>query len=631
MIEEVKQIILERLYEEYITISATLSEKQKKLQSLQKEKLALQGNFILLNNEVSLREKFNFLEKIFKKTIYKELPSFIQKRDSNIQETNSVTSKIESIENDPFLEDLRKRLLTLSEQIKKIEKAKTLHDLEIKPIEAIDILESRGITPILTEAENELVSKDSITKNPRDYSTTSSLIAVHKTRFAPKNSVILSPKQANAQKTETVELNGYQYSYSYARGRDTIHFAINGEVSSHMYGNFDDCKYAILIPFDDLEKHQTILQAPSMDTFVKGKVQLTDKTWILCPENEVAQVKRDNPNVHVIGYTSSPFKNSQNNKNNNGALGFSGPFLSQLGYSKESVSMWGWGESYSERNTYTSDYRELMKSKNYSLNPHSYTFFHEDEMLIQEINQVVSLCCLLKENFHEYSQNMNSSDLPNIKIATVPDEKNLFDVLKCFSLLKSNVEFNNQNLIELVNKEKLAQYLIESKQITSTDKDKSLEELFEIFTNFCKNSLTFGHIISHELSTKSNMILSSNEQYSDKEMKKLSQKTDLTLADLDTSKAIKANGLHANLFFGEMENKGFIISDPYKNIIKQLSMRIDLKDVYKNSSAEEKLLIDSLPEDKRDPYYLITNAIYDAVICAIEKEKTATPTQNEKQ
>lgn len=61
-------------------------------------------------------------------------------------------------------------------------------------------------------------------------------------------------------------LNEKDYNYFYKRERNTVHFAVNDEVASHEYGNWENSKYAVLIPFTDIPKEK-ISKVKSVDTF----------------------------------------------------------------------------------------------------------------------------------------------------------------------------------------------------------------------------------------------------------------------------------------------------------------------------------------------------------------------------
>ncbi len=204
--------------------------------------------------------------------------------------------------------------------------------------------------------------------------------------------MIRSSKDSNVEYKKSITINGVEYEYSFKSARDTVHMAMNDEVSSHMYGSWDDCKYSVLIPFEDIP-NEKIGRAAPMDTFTRGSIELSENTWILCPKNEVDRLKTFNPKVHVLGYDG---ENVQ---------GFSQPFLTQLGYRAEDVGMWNWQNDESARQFY-----ELMAREQIKTGTHTYTYFHEDEQMLGAINQAVSLSKLLRDN-HLIT---NPEDIENI-------------------------------------------------------------------------------------------------------------------------------------------------------------------------------------------------------------------------
>lgn len=388
MIDEIKKIKLEELnnqkaqYEEKINaIKQRLNLIHSKLFELEFEK----------SNGITIRDSFSFLEKwITKRKDYKkfkaqskrlsELPKLISEVKSELEaETKKVEHEIE-------VAGVNAGLNEIWQKINFIENAKTLYEIGITPIDAIELLESKGIQPVLSESDKFVSS------HPRDYSSKSSLIGVHKTKYVPTDNMIKSSKDSNAELKKTITINGVEYEYSFKKERDTVHMAMNDEVSSHVYGSWDDCKYAVLIPFEDIP-NEKIGRAAPMDTFTRGSIELSENTWILCPKNEVEKIKVFNPKVHVLGYEG---ENVQ---------GFSQPFLTQLGYRAEDVNMWSWDNDES-----TNQFYELIKKEGIKIGTHTYTYFHEDEKLLTSINQAVALCNLLRDN-HMITK---SEDIENV-------------------------------------------------------------------------------------------------------------------------------------------------------------------------------------------------------------------------
>lgn len=368
MIDEIKRIKLEELEEckeQESNIEQNYYEIWNQLLNLQNEQsrgITVRDNFSLLEKLITRRKEYKRFKAQSRR--FSELPKLISKAESELEEEEK-KAKIE----------LEKRGITAKKrELVTIVEAKTLSEMGITPIEAMEFLESKGIQPVLSEADKNL------TRNPRDYSSKSSLIGVHKGGHAPVNNILSSAKDAGAKLKWKIRINGIEYEYSYKIERDTVHMSMNDEVASHISGSWDGKKYAVLIPFDDIP-NEKIGCAETVDTFTKGSIELSEHSWILCPKNEVEKLKKLNPKVHVLGYEG---ENVQ---------GFSQPFLTQLGYRAEDVGMWYWSDQES-----CNQFNDLMKKEGIERGHHSYTDFFKSEKALQNINATVSICKLLKEN-----------------------------------------------------------------------------------------------------------------------------------------------------------------------------------------------------------------------------------------
>ncbi len=376
MIEEVKKIKLEELSKQkavYIekkdSISQKLNELRSKLWSLQGEQergITVRGDFSFFEKWITRRNEYKRFKAQSKR--FSELPKLISDAESKLAEEDA------RVENELEKTGIYAKLREISQKMDLIENAKTLYKIGISPTDAIELLESNGVEPVLSESDKCIFS------HPRDYSSKSALIGVHKTKYAPTANMIKSSKDSNVEYKKSITINSVEYEYSFKSARDTVHMAMNDEVSSHMYGSWDDCKYSILIPFEDIP-NEKIGRAAPMDTFTRGSIELSENTWILCPKDEVDRLKTFNPKVHVLGYEG---KNVQ---------GFSQPFLTQLGYRAEDVDMWSWQDEESAHKFY-----ELMSREEIKIGTHTFTYFHEDEQILGAINQAVSLSKLLRNN-----------------------------------------------------------------------------------------------------------------------------------------------------------------------------------------------------------------------------------------
>lgn len=129
------------------------------------------------------------------------------------------------------------------------------------------------------------------------------LVMVHKTSYFP-NKAIKTPFDTKkfAMKTINCKIDGEdkEYKYPVRDYRNTVHFCLNAGVKSHMNGEWDDTKYAILMPLS--KNKDKIVGGTECDLFSLGSVPITDNAYILCPKEEIDKMKEANPTAHVIGY-----------------------------------------------------------------------------------------------------------------------------------------------------------------------------------------------------------------------------------------------------------------------------------------------------------------------------------------
>ncbi|MBO4726199.1 MAG: hypothetical protein J5598_01185 [Clostridia bacterium] len=256
-----------------------------------------------------------------------------------------------------------------------VERAQTLAELGMTPVEAIQLLEDNEITPVLDESDNHVFER------PREYLTKgkAALCAVHKMDIMPTGNKLETLSEAQVEETAKIVLDGQEYEYKYAYDRNTMHVSMNDEVSSHNWGNWDKCHYTILQPFNEIANERIGSMEPN-DTYTRGGIDLTTNAWILCPADEVETVKELNPQVHVLGYKG------ENSK------GLAAPFLSQLGYRAENVGMWGWSDDESAKQFY-----ELAKQEKLNIVQHTNSTDFEDEEFQIGINKAIAIMKMMVE------------------------------------------------------------------------------------------------------------------------------------------------------------------------------------------------------------------------------------------
>ena len=282
--------------------------------------------------------------------------------------------------------------------------SKTLDDYNLTVQEAINLLKSNNIPVILTEADKYIIDR------PREYEEKGldSLILVHKTRYIPNNSTIKSPKDAEAKGQAETTIEGKKYDYAYKRARNTVHFAVNGEVLSHGLGGWDDCKYVILIPFTDIPKEQIMSAAP-MDTYTYGSVKLTPNTWILCPKGEIEEISKKNPGVQVLEYDGESVH------------GFANAFISTLGYRTEEIGEMKWGDNISNL-----QYSKLIDREGFKRYIHLYTRESNTEEDRDGINVAIEILKKVKENTFLDSQEKISNIYKELNDTNIGGNRQLY-------------------------------------------------------------------------------------------------------------------------------------------------------------------------------------------------------------
>ncbi len=73
-------------------------------------------------------------------------------------------------------------------------------------------------------------------------------ILVHITNYQPKHDKIRTVVEKNVKEQKVIQKIGL---IEYPKTRDTTHFTVNGKVNTHGSGNWDERKYAVLVPLKD--------------------------------------------------------------------------------------------------------------------------------------------------------------------------------------------------------------------------------------------------------------------------------------------------------------------------------------------------------------------------------------------
>lgn len=176
------------------------------------------------------------------------------------------------------------------------------------------------------------------------------LAMVHLTRYFPVNGVISSAIDAGVDVS-----------------RKTIHTSLNGSVSSHLGGNWDDCSIIIL---DPLKNHiDQVACVWSVDTFTYGSMKLSPDAMILIDNKKFNEIYSQNK--EYIDANRDRFLVFDGEKSivvNN--------LLSLLGYPPQKIGGWSW------ENQENADILNNYMKKNYPdklVEPHSITTYSQIE------------------------------------------------------------------------------------------------------------------------------------------------------------------------------------------------------------------------------------------------------------
>jgi len=209
--------------------------------------------------------------------------------------------------------------------------------------------------------------------------------------------------------------------------RSTVHFAENGLVSSHMYGNFDNQDFIIMDPLKEHVGVSDIRNFAGQDTFIKGNVSLSKKAIIIVKAEEYESIKTAYPEIedfNVVLYNGIPKDVKEKyiieNEDNipefdvNDQRAVVEKALMDLGYIPELVgSHYLINSRTSEKinavnETLGEKYRVLSNSKhNYS---DEYNIDFKNNLLITEIFNKLLLAFII--NMHNIDSNLINVDDP---------------------------------------------------------------------------------------------------------------------------------------------------------------------------------------------------------------------------
>ena len=408
---------------------------------------------------------------------------------------------------------------------------------------------------------------------------------VHVTNYAPTNNQIKTPLQTGqSQKKETpigeTELKSF---------RDTVHFTVNTTVSSHGGGNWSERKYAIFLPMDSfVEKNgQKIKSCQVVDFFIDGPANLPNNAYLLCPQDELEEIKKANPNINVIGYQG---------KN---VIEYTEKFLKMLEISTKKCGAWGYIDD-DEKDFHTQkELQELLSQKlgkKISTEYHTNTIEHAKESTLASLYPILTAVNNIKRNnlLNKISKekiipeladsidptlgwNWKISENSKEELQELANQINQLSIPLGISILQEYIKNGKREK----NKESINERIYESLKIDDFI-DKDITEIYEedmLFTNIKRINLILDKIESNNLYKDASAInilssaikhlqvdykitlekLDIRKKYDDKfDLKKYQSKLDERLMSLGINhKYLEKENLQ-NIMIKERQNKQFI-------------------------------------------------------------------------
>ena len=147
---------------------------------------------------------------------------------------------------------------------------------------------------------------EEISSDKRKIESIDDLVLIHLTDYPPIGGIIKTPRDAGAMVPILGE-DGKTVIYdTWKRERNTIHFTVNGEVTSHEGGDWSNNKYAIIIPLKKM-LGKDIVGHPA-DIYAWGSVDLPEGTVVLCSKDDKNKDKFGQ-NVSVVEVDEKYYKN----------------------------------------------------------------------------------------------------------------------------------------------------------------------------------------------------------------------------------------------------------------------------------------------------------------------------------
>ncbi len=379
MLNKIKEIKLSKIKDELARYES-LSEEIKRLDDEIKEIDKLESpqmpyehlaplNYSLLSKLLFKRKEY--LEKVKERN---EALSNYDKANEEYYKKRESLKSLEEKKNECIA--LQASLSNVLEEYKQISSANNIKDLGMTFEEATSFLIENNEEVILDESDLDIINNESNFESKKDF------CLVHKTMYSPKNSKVSPAFSQNIMKSSATYFDGEEFTFNYNVGRNTVHFCLNGEVTSHSLGVFEGREYAVIMPFEKADD-STLTSLRGEDTYFEGPLSIKGG-YILCIKDKLEEVKKNNPEVTVIGVDNSNID------------GYANAFLSMLGYKNEEIGTVDWTNEKDSKKL-----RTFIEDNGYLNDVHYGSYDDYKETAIEYFSKIIGFVQTIKEKMQQ--------------------------------------------------------------------------------------------------------------------------------------------------------------------------------------------------------------------------------------
>jgi len=320
----------EKSFLEYPSIANELEDRTAKRGFLKTQIEDLLDKIQSCKNELS---KYSWFEKKFNKEKYNEntrgvvsklafYEEYLDKYQKELNEAELIITQLESRKSDFESSYLQIKNDQLSQM-----------KLKIK----LEIINGNGNIPLIDGSIINGMKSFIDCQFDRDDFSFDDLVLVHTTDFFPTDGRINCSQDDNVVYSCDINIDDQSYHASTYSHRSSVHFALNGRVANHEYGNWDNMKFVIIEP---IKHHLDIIRTfRPEDTWTNGSVELSDEAILLVKEDAYDSLDKDMiEKFQVIKFNGS----------NKVAVD---KVLLLMGYKPQTLNKYGWSSDVNNPNT----------------------------------------------------------------------------------------------------------------------------------------------------------------------------------------------------------------------------------------------------------------------------------------